>query len=224
MLFRSLRFFTIALFTTGLILSVALKLQAAPKLEDATVPSLQVPLLQLAPVKVRSSYGHFPYQEDDPTRLQIVGNYYTRSESMDLEAVKAFQEMSIAAKKDKISLMPISGFRSISTQAALFARQTERQGSKAAAAKWSAPPGYSEHHTGYAIDIADRQHPETELKQSFANTSAYRWLTTHAKQFGFELSFPPHNLQGVSYEPWHWRYVGSERSTQIFAAAKRERQ
>ncbi|MGG6268216.1 M15 family metallopeptidase [Leptolyngbya sp. AN03gr2] len=206
------------------------ELEAAP----VPSPSPQAPLLKITPIpipsiapalpKVRLSYGHLPYQEDVPNRLQLVGQFVrggsARPEKMDLEAVKAFQEMSIAAKKAKVSLMPISGFRSIKDQTFLFARQTERQGSKTAAAKWSAPPGYSEHHTGYALDIADRQHPETDLKQSFADTPAYRWLVLNAKKFGFELSFPPHNWQGVSYEPWHWRFVGSERSSQIFAVAK----
>lgn len=116
--------------------------------------------------------------------------------------------------------MPISGFRTIAEQKVLFARQIARRGSAEAAARLSAPPGHSEHHTGYAIDIADRQRPETDLKYSFQKTNAYRWLNANANQFGFERSFPPNNWQGVSDEPWHWRYVLSARAAQVFAFAK----
>jgi LAS superfamily LD-carboxypeptidase LdcB len=57
----------------------------------------------------------------------------------------------------------------------------------------------------------------------FESTSAYQWLARNAHNYGFELSFPQGNSQGVSFEPWHWRYVGSPRSSQIFAAARSSR-
>jgi D-alanyl-D-alanine carboxypeptidase len=128
--------------------------------------------------------------------------------------------MARSANAMGVSLMPISGFRTVEAQTALFNRQIERKGSKEAAARWSAPPGYSEHHTGYVLDIADKLHPESDLQMSFQETPAYQWLMTNASQFGFELSFPSNNFQGVSFEPWHWRYVGSSRAIQVFAIAK----
>lgn len=226
---KLLRFISIVIITASLILSAGLGFQSriASSLDapNVSIPPVSTP----TPVKpvfspVRSSYGHLPYQEDVPARLQTVGQFArngsARRETMDLEAVQAFRDMSIAAKASGVSLMPISGFRTISEQAALFARQTERRGSKKAAAKWSAPPGYSEHHTGYALDIADQQRPATDLNTSFQQTPAYRWLAANAVNYGFELSFPPNNWQGVSFEPWHWRYVGSDRAGQIFATAK----
>ena len=182
------------------------------------------PQVKVAARAVQSSYGHLPYLEDDAARLEVVGQYardgYARDERLDVEASQAFQQMANAAKASGILLMPLSGFRGVSVQAELFARQIERKGSKEAAARWSAPPGHSEHHTGYAIDIADKQNPESDLKLSFEATSAYRWLAANAIQYGFELSFPPNNWQGVSYEPWHWRYVGSTRATQVFVTAR----
>lgn len=191
--------------------------------KPAPIPSVSPISLPII-VQPKSSYGHLPYQEDDPTRLQTVGlfvrNNSARRESMDIEAVQAFREMSIAAKASGVSLMPISGFRTIAVQTALFAQQVQRRGSKKAAAKWSAPPGYSEHHTGYAIDIADQRYPRTDLQISFEGTPAYRWLVANAASYGFELSFPQNNWQGIGYEPWHWRYVGSARAGQTFAAAR----
>ncbi len=66
----------------------------------------------------------------------------------------------------------------------------------------SAPPGYSEHHTGCAIDINTPGCVATE--EEFENTDAYRWLTEHAGRFGFTLSYPRDNALGFIYEPWHW--------------------
>ncbi|MEM7758056.1 MAG: D-alanyl-D-alanine carboxypeptidase family protein, partial [Cyanobacteria bacterium P01_A01_bin.40] len=75
---------------------------------------------------------------------------------------------------------------------------------------------YSEHHTGYAVDIGDGNAPATHLETDFANTAAFRWLEQNALKYSFELSFPPDNKQGVSYEPWHWRFVGDRDSLETF--------
>ena len=87
-------------------------------------------------------------------------------------------------------------------------------------AEVSAPPGYSEHHTGYAIDIGDGKVPATDLSPKFANTAAFRWLEQNAPRYSFELSFPPDNPQGISYEPWHWRFVGDRESLETFYKAR----
>lgn len=127
-----------------------------------------------------------------------------------------------AAAQAGIRLIPISGFRSVADQVKLFERQIQRRGSEENAAKLSAPPGYSEHHTGYALDIGDGNQPAADLKYEFENTAAYQWLRANATHgYGFELSFPENNRQGVSFEPWHWRYVGSSEAGQIFAVAHR---
>lgn len=176
-------------------------------------------VLPQVPFQVVSLFGHLPYEEDEPQRLVQVGTYYNRVESLDIEAAEAFNRMKMDAKTNGITLRLISGFRSITDQEKLFQKQTQRRGSKEAASKLSAPPGYSEHHTGYAIDVGDEQ-PRTDLKFEFENTDAYRWLTVYAGNYGFELSFPRNNVQKVSFEPWHWRYVASPRSEQIFATAR----
>lgn len=174
--------------------------------------------------QVRTSFGHLPYQEDDPSRLVSVGRFvredYERTELLDVEAEQAFQKMRADARAEGVALMPISGFRTIATQQVLFTRQIQRQGSADAASRLSAPPGYSEHHTGYAIDIADEHQIDTDLKRTFQETDACHWLQVNAYKYGFEQSFPENNWQGVSYEPWHWRFVLSTRAAKIFAAAK----
>ncbi|NJK29278.1 MAG: D-alanyl-D-alanine carboxypeptidase family protein [Acaryochloris sp. SU_5_25] len=173
----------------------------------------------------RTYFGHLPYAEDEKSRLVSVGEFvrgtYRRTEYLDQEAATAFSQLVAAAVEADLTLQPISGFRSVKDQEELFQKQVQKHGSEAAAAKLSAPPGYSEHHTGYAVDIADRNQPELDLKLAFADTTAYRWLTTHAGTYGFELSFPRNNAQGVSFEPWHWRYVGTQRAAVQFAIARR---
>ena len=174
--------------------------------------------------RAQTQYGHFPYAEAEMGRLVEVGRFvrdtYTRSESLDFEASQAFQRMRDAARAEGISMMPISGFRNISDQKDLFTRQTQRRGSEAEAARYSAPPGHSEHHTGYAIDITDERRSDVDLKVAFEETDVYRWLSNNASRFGFQESFPNNNLQGVSYEPWHWRFVESRNAQAVFAAAR----
>ena len=168
--------------------------------------------------------SHLPYAETDPARLQPVGTFtrenFERTESLDIEAASAFILMVETARAQGINLMPISGFRTVAEQADLFAKQTERYGSADAAAQLSAPAHFSEHHTGYAVDIGDSDRPETDLDATFIDTAAYQWLLDNAYIFGFEQSFPPDNLQGLSFEPWHWRYVQSERAAQILSTAR----
>ncbi len=172
----------------------------------------------------QSRFGHLPYREHAAEDLVAVGSYGTgsdrRTEYLDREAAAAFAAMVTAAQAQDIALIPISGFRSVTDQTALFQRQVQRQGSEDAAARLSAPPGYSEHHSGYALDIGDGDRPQTDVTYTFGETAAYQWLQENAAEFGFELSFPPNNLQGVNFEPWHWRFVNSTRAAAIFAVAE----
>jgi zinc D-Ala-D-Ala carboxypeptidase len=171
----------------------------------------------------QARYGHLPYQEADPSQLVVVGTYGTggnqRSESLEQNAATAFENLRSAAAAAGVHIIPISGFRTIADQDKLFQRQISRQGSESAAAQLSAPPGYSEHHTGYAIDVGDGNQPTADLKFAFEETAVYRWIQQNGREFGFELSFPPNNAQGVSFEPWHWRYVGTNRAKAIFSVA-----
>ena len=82
--------------------------------------------------------------------------------------------------------------------------------------RWVAPPGFSEHQTGWVLDIGDLDDPEADDNPLFERTQAFRWLNQNASKFHFELSFPPGNWQGVSYEPWHWRFAGTSEARMAF--------
>jgi len=120
-------------------------------------------------------------------------------------AAKAWREMSAAAQANGISLRIVSAFRSVERQAELVQAKLARGQPLEAVLAISAPPGYSEHHSGCAVDITtDGSVP---LEEQFELTPAFRWLQENAQRFGFTLSFPRGNPHGYAYEPWHWRWA-----------------
>jgi D-alanyl-D-alanine carboxypeptidase len=163
--------------------------------------------------------GHLPYPEAPEAELAPI----LPGSSMRLRQAAAveFQAMVQAARASGVNLVPISGFRSVKDQQHIyFDIQAERRQSVTKRAEVSAPPGYSEHHTGYAVDIGDGNTPATNLNTNFEKTKAFRWLEANAARFHFEMSFPKNNSQGVNYEPWHWRFVGDRDSLETFYKAK----
>lgn len=167
--------------------------------------------------------GHFGYSEVAADELVEVGTYRQTKRIVQLHgaAAEALLRMIDAARQAAIELVPISGFRSVAYQEQLFARAIEKRGSEIEAAHWVAPAGYSEHHTGLAVDLGEGPEPEADVEAAFGDTVAYRWLMQHAAGFGFEMSFPANNPQGVGCEPWHWRFVGTAEAAGTFAAAKK---
>lgn len=163
---------------------------------------------------------HYAYQEAPASELEPI----TRDNRIQMRkaAAKEYKAMAAAARADGVILSPISGFRSVADQQHVFFDVKEQRGQVASKrAEVSAPPGYSEHHTGYAVDVGDGNVPATNLNPGFENTAAFKWLQANAARFNFEMSFPRNNSQGVSYEPWHWRYVGDRDSLETFYKAKK---
>jgi len=114
----------------------------------------------------------------------------------------AWHAMSAAALADGVILKIESAFRSIERQAEIVRAKLEGGLSLDAILEVSAPPGYSEHHTGRAIDVTTDGVPP--LEDEFEKTEAFRWLSANAGPFGFRLSYPAGNPNGYAYEPWHW--------------------
>lgn len=114
----------------------------------------------------------------------------------------AWVEMKAAALQDHVILEVVSAFRSIDRQIEIIQNKLDRNMPIEKILTLSAPPGYSEHHTGCAIDINTPGCVATE--EEFETTAAYRWLNEHAGRFGFTLSYPRDNALGFIYEPWHW--------------------
>lgn len=119
-------------------------------------------------------------------------------------AAAAWSRMQAAAARDGVQLLAFSGFRSVARQAKIIRAKLAAGRSIDEVLTFLAAPGFSEHHTGCAIDIGLVGTPP--LTERFAQTPAFAWLKRHARRFGFQLSFPRRNPHGIIYEPWHWRW------------------
>lgn len=117
-------------------------------------------------------------------------------------AAAAWRRMDAAARAAGITLVPISGFRSIARQASLIRAKLRAGEPIGRILRVLAAPGCSEHHSGRALDLGRRGSPD--LTTGFGRTREFRWLRRHAGRFGFRLSYPRHNPHGIAYEPWHW--------------------
>lgn len=117
-------------------------------------------------------------------------------------AAAAWSTLQAAAERDGVRLQLLSGFRSLEHQAALIRRKLEHGAALAEVLRVIAAPGFSEHHSGHAVDIGTPGC--APLSEAFAATDAFRWLQRHAHAHGFVLSYPEANGYGIIYEPWHW--------------------
>jgi len=100
----------------------------------------------------------------------------------------------------------ISGYRSHAYQLGIFQRKLRRGLALNEILAVNAAPGFSEHHSGTALDLGTPGEPPAE--DSFEHTRAFAWLSTHAARFGFAMSYPRGNPHGIVYEPWHWCWHG----------------
>lgn len=144
----------------------------------------------------------------EPAALAFAGrDRYRRPLWLTRGAARAWQALRAAAARDGIVLEAISGYRSHDYQLGIFERKRARGQTVDEILTVNAAPGYSEHHSGRALDIGAPDEPPAEA--SFERTPAFAWLTGRAADFGFVMSYPRYNPHGIVYEPWHWYFVGS---------------
>lgn len=132
------------------------------------------------------------------------------------EAVQALEKLLAKAHMDNINLYCLSGYRSFKTQKQLYDEKVIEAG-KAIADKYIAYPGQSEHQTGLAMDIANKESVNQLLRASFGDTREGEWLRNNVWEFGFIIRYPrgKEKITGYSYEPWHIRYVGIKASKEM---------
>lgn len=152
--------------------------------------------------------GHLAYGEADRDTLAPAGGgcVLRREVAVDLA------RMIARAAADGVELRIVSCFRSIEHQRRVFCRSSGEDCVRdfSPRARSVGPPGHSEHATGYAVDFSQRAEPCADVEPCFATTVAGIWLAQHGIEYGFEQSFPAGNAQGVTWEPWHWRWVGRD--------------
>ncbi len=139
----------------------------------------------------------------EPDRLALAGfDRYRRPLWLHPQAARNWNAMREAAYRDGIVLEAISGYRSHDYQLGIFERKLARGQTVDDILTVNAAPGYSEHHSGRAIDIGAPDEPPAE--ESFERTAAFDWLIANAGGHGFAMSYPRGNPHGIVYEPWHW--------------------
>ena len=167
-------------------------------------------------------------------------NYIPDDYTLDLETVQgdykmnklaadAAKDLIAAAAADGYSLRVCSGYRTVEKSRILYERKVQQYldagyseaDAKTEAAKWVAPPGTSEHHTGLAMDIvsADYFNYYSDLEHDFDKFDEFDWLIAHCAEYGFILRYPEgkEDITGITYEPWHYRYVGKEAAEVIMS-------
>ena len=159
--------------------------------------------------------GHLPYNEISEEKLVLI----EPNVEVHIDMRDSLLKMKEEARKDGIYLVFLSGYRSINLQNEIFySLKSIRNQEAVERARVSAPPGYSEHSTGFAIDIGDATQRDTDFETEFENTEAFKWLIKNAAKFHFKLSFKKNNKY-IDYEPWHWRYEGSIEALKVFENA-----
>ena len=162
--------------------------------------------------------GHLPYPEISKDKLVFI----EPNIEVHIDMRESLLNMRKDAKKDGIYLVFLSGYRSTNLQKDIFySLKSIRNQIASERARVSAPPGYSEHSTGFAIDIGDYMQRDTDFEVEFENTDAFKWLQRHAAKYHFKLSFNKNNKH-IEYEPWHWRYEGSIEALKIFENSNRK--
>ena len=142
----------------------------------------------------------------EPTLLDFAGfDRYRRPLWLHPAATRAWLHMHDAALREGVVLEAISGYRSHDYQLGIFERKLARGLTVDEILTVNAAPGYSEHHSGYALDIGTPDEPPAE--ESFERTPAFAWLRDNAGGYGFAMSYPRGNPYGIVYEPWHWAFA-----------------
>lgn len=177
-------------------------------------PSLSLPLddlhrqldaLALDGTAYAARTGLAPVAE--PAWLALAGrDRFGRPLWLTAATVRGWHAMRQAAAAGGVVLEAISGYRSHAYQLGIVRRKLGAGQTLAQILTVNAAPGFSEHHSGQALDIGTPGEPPAQT--SFEATAAFAWLQGHAGRFGFHMSYPRDNPHGIVYEPWHWCFVG----------------
>ena len=161
--------------------------------------------------------------EDYTLELETVQGKY----KMDIKAAESARNLVAAAKEAGFNMQLCSAYRTVEKSAELYQRKVNQYigygyseaDAKVEAAKWVAPPGTSEHHTGLAMDLvsSDYWNYYSDLEHDYEKFDSFKWMYEHCAEFGFILRYPKdkQDITGITYEPWHYRYVGIEAAKYI---------
>ena len=147
------------------------------------------------------------YVPDDLVNLYTQRHSFRMASSeiyLTRQTYEAMEKMFHAAEEaDMNGYIVTSGYRSYQRQQEVYAESEPGKAQQ---------PGASEHQTGMAFDVT------VETNDGFENTPQYAWLMKHAHEYGFIQRYPANksDITGISYEPWHYRYVGVDAATRMW--------
>lgn len=134
--------------------------------------------------------------------VSIGRDMFGREQRLERRTASQWRAMVASAEHDDVALLVVSGFRSLHYQRKIIERKRAAGLTIEQIICVSALPGFSEHHTGRAIDIGTPGCPP--VTEAFEQTPAFDWLKRRGQDFGFRMTYPRGNQFGVIYEPWHW--------------------
>lgn len=150
------------------------------------------------------------YQPEDLVNMNL--QYAFTGKKIRTDVYGAFKRMVNTAKKEGLTIVANSSFRTYEYQEGLYTSYKGSYG-KEYADNYAARPGHSEHQTGLSIDISTLN----STMDSFEDTLEFTWLQEHAHEYGFILRYPKNKefITGYNYESWHYRYVGEAKAKEI---------
>ncbi|MCI0517414.1 MAG: M15 family metallopeptidase [Woeseiaceae bacterium] len=143
-----------------------------------------------------------PYFADALELVDVGPNLVGRMQRLTPKAASCWQKMQSAAREEGVTLLIVSGFRSFEYQAELIRNKLAAGQSIDDILRVNAAPGYSQHHSGEALDVATPG--SRPLTEEFEQSEAFAWLAGNAGRFGFSMTYPRDNPWGFVFEPWHW--------------------
>jgi D-alanyl-D-alanine carboxypeptidase len=149
-----------------------------------------------------ASMRKLPHFAEATSLVEVGPNLVGRMQRLTPEAADKWQRMVSAAADDSVRLLIVSGFRSFDYQAELIRKKLTAGQTIGEILRVNAAPGFSQHHTGSAVDVASPG--SRPLTEEFEHSDAFRWLGENAFRFGFSMTYPRDNPWGFIYEPWHW--------------------
>lgn len=159
----------------------------------------------LTQLGIPADYGlepPLPRYEEAAELATVERNIVGRVQKLAPETARDWQRTKAAAERDGIALLIVSGFRSVAYQVELIRKKIAAGQRIEDILRVNAAPGFSQHHTGRAIDIATPG--ARPLTSDFETTDAFAWLVANAQTYGFRMPYGRENEYAFAYEPWHW--------------------
>ena len=145
---------------------------------------------------------HLPIQNETLDLVEAEHDIFDRPQHMTPTTKRYWHKMKYAAAEDAVILQLVSAYRSFDYQCNLIQRKLDSGSTIHEILQVNAIPGFSEHHTGRALDLTTNGCKA--LEEDFEKTPAFKWLVRNAGRFFFQMSYPKDNAYGIAYEPWHW--------------------